>query len=77
MNEEGVGIERQLNLLVFQIKMFDTALFFYVTLQLGKATSTLCLANGLSVKCELIEEVKLGIVCRKALSQSARQIGQD
>ena len=29
MNEEGVGIERQLNLLVFQIKMLDTALALF------------------------------------------------
>ena len=31
MNEEGVGIERQLNLLVFQIKMSDTALALFYT----------------------------------------------
>ena len=31
MNEEGVGIERQLNMIVFQIKIFDTALaLFYI-----------------------------------------------
>ena len=76
MNEEGVGIKRQLNLLVFQIKMFDTALaLFYTATGLGHIN--IWLGNGLSVKCELIEEVKLAIVCRKALSLSARQIGQD
>ena len=53
MNEsiKGVGIERQLNLLVFQstrqIKMFDTALVLF-TMQLGKATSTL----GLEMVCQ-------------------------
>ena len=70
MNEEGVGIERQLNLLVFltlHLHYFKTGLG-YINTWLG---------NGLSVKCELIEEVKLAFLWRKAFSQSARQIGQD
>ena len=31
MNEKRVGIEKQLNLLVFQIKMSDTALVLFYT----------------------------------------------
>ena len=79
MNEEGVGIERQLNLLVFQIKMFDTALVLFYTgtgFTLQGYINT-WVGNGLSVKCELIEEVRLAVLWRKAFSQSARQIGQD